>query len=228
MRTSESYFYNMKCSDLNHLPNPETFLEEIAVGDSIRRVLPSDLVGQSIVSNQLDGFVSAEGVVVEGPVHIGRGVVIDRGVLIEEGVFIGHNTVVREGVKLYRGATIGHNVVIESDTIVGEKTTIQSQCHLTKNAVIGPCSYFGPCVVMINDQTLSSVKGRPGTPHLVGPRIGRGVRIGAGALIMPGVSIGDNAFIGAGSVVTKDVPPGQMWFGSPAIYRREVPKDEWV
>jgi len=138
--------------------------------------------------------VSAEGAVVKPPVRIGRGVVIDRGVLIEEGVFIGHNTVVREGVKLYRRATVGHNVVIEAFTSIGEETTIQSQCHITKNAVIGPCSYFGPCVVMINDQTLSSVKGRPGTPRLVGPHIGRGVRIGAGALIMPGVSIGDNAF----------------------------------
>jgi len=62
--------------------------------------------------------------------------------------------------------------------------------------------------------------------QLAGPTIRRGARVGGGAILCPGVEIGEEAFVGAGAVVTKDVPPRVVVVGSPARVLREVPEDE--
>jgi UDP-2-acetamido-3-amino-2,3-dideoxy-glucuronate N-acetyltransferase len=160
-------------------------------------------------------------------VRLGHGVIIDAGVRISDDVFIGHHTVIRSGVRIHHAAVIGHLVVIEAETVIGAETTIQSQCHITKGARIGSRVFFGPGAVMINEWRIAS-HGRRIPQRLEGPVVRNGARIGAGALIMPGVEIGQNAMIGARSIVTRNVPPREVWFGCEAASRGPVPEEEIV
>jgi len=157
-------------------------------------------------------------------VKIGSGVVIDELVEIGDDVFIGHNTVIRNNVKIGNRSVVGHLVVIESDTIIGNYVTIQSQCHITKNAVIKDKVFFGPKAMCINTYHISH--GRNFKPKLKGPVIGYGARIGSGSVIMPGVKIGRETEIGANATVTKDCDPFWVYIGSPAKKKREVSKEE--
>lgn len=157
-------------------------------------------------------------------VVLGENVVIDEDCIIGDNVFIGHNTVIRSGVTLNANVTIGHLVMVEADTEIGKYTTIQSQCHITKFAYIGEHCFFGPKAMCINTNKISH--GRDFKPNLNGPYFGFGCRVGSGAVIMPGISLGREVEIGANSTVTKDCKDFGVYIGSPAKWVREVPKGE--
>jgi acetyltransferase-like isoleucine patch superfamily enzyme len=161
---------------------------------------------------------------------IGIGTVVDNVRFIHPSARIYHHCVIRSGVSIGEGVVIGHLVVVERDTEIGEFTTIQSQCHITAQAVIGPHCFFGPGVLMSNEKNIAN-SGRT-TPLIEGPRIGRGVRIGTGAYIAPGVTIGDNAFVFARSFVSKNIPAGEIWANvngkSRASKIGEVRREEWL
>jgi UDP-2-acetamido-3-amino-2,3-dideoxy-glucuronate N-acetyltransferase len=157
-------------------------------------------------------------------------VVIDRGVKLALSAKVFHFTVLRDNVEVGENSIIGHNVVIERDTKIGNNTTIQSQCHITAEATIGDNVFFGPGVVTMNEKNIAN-KGRT-TPKIERMVIGNGVRIGAGAVLAPGVHIGENAFVQANSFVTKDIPAGEKW-GVPngksrAVKIGMVPEEEWL
>ena len=156
--------------------------------------------------------------------------VIDKGVIIHESVRVYHFSVIRDNVCIGAGSIIGHGVVVERDTVIGINTTIQSQCHITAEANIGDDCFFGPGVVMTNEKNIAN-QGRTKAKieHAV---IGNGVRIGAGAVLAPGVQIGDNAFIHANAFVTKNIPACEVW-GTPngksrAVKIGMVPESEWL
>ncbi len=159
---------------------------------------------------------------------VGVGTVIDDVKYINPTARIYHNCVIRSGVTICGGSVIGHLVVIERDTFIGCHTTIQSQCHITAEAVIGDNCFFGPGVMTMNEKNIAN-RGRT-TPKIEKLKIGHGVRIGTGAIIAPGIKIGDNAFISAGSFVTKNVPANEVWGnprnGSRAVKLGIVPEGE--
>lgn len=157
-------------------------------------------------------------------VTLGENVVIDEGCHIGSNVFIGHNTVIRNGVTLNDNVTIGHLVVIESETEVGARTTIQSQCHITKYAYIGEDCFFGPKAMCINTNKISH--GRKFEANLNGPYFSFGCRVGSGAVVMPGIALGREVEIGANSTVTKDCRDYGVYIGSPAKWVRDVPEGE--
>ena len=84
--------------------------------------------------------------------------------------------------------------------------------------------FVAPCVVTTNDNFMGRTEKR--LALLKGPTIRRGARVGGGAILCPGVEVGEEAFVGAGAVVTKDVPPRKVVVGSPARVIRDVPDDE--
>jgi UDP-2-acetamido-3-amino-2,3-dideoxy-glucuronate N-acetyltransferase len=155
---------------------------------------------------------------------------IDEGAEINETAKIYHFTVIRSDVYIGADSIIGHSVVIERDTRIGDRTTIQSQCHITAEALIGNDCFFGPCVVTMNERIVAN-QGRT-EPKIEKLIVGNGARIGAGAILAPGVIIGNNASIHAGSFVTKNVPAGEIW-GTPKGCNRaqkvgRVPESEWL
>lgn len=152
-------------------------------------------------------------------VTIGHGVVIDEDVIIGNDVFIGHNSVIRNGVTLGRGVVVGHLVVIEQMTSIEKNTVVQSQCHITAHATIGANVFFGAAVVCLNEWTISKWRNDRIKQVLKGPVIKDWCRIGTRSLIMPGVTIGEHAIIGAGAIITKNVAPYEKWYGECARCR---------
>jgi acetyltransferase-like isoleucine patch superfamily enzyme len=159
-------------------------------------------------------------------VRLGDNVVIDEGCSLGANVFIGHNTVIRSNVKIGDNSVIGHLVVIEKDTIIGEKVTIQSQCHITGGAVISDLCFFGPGVVTSNTKHISH--GRKFEVTIEGPFFEKACRIGAGTVFLPGVIVGRECVIGAGSLVINDCEPGYLYLGRPAYRHRRIPYEEYL
>lgn len=108
---------------------------------------------------------------------------------------------------------------IENDVIVGDNVTVKCGVQLWDGIRIENNVFIGPNVTFANDKYPRS-KQYP--EQFLQTIIKRGASIGANATILPGVTIGENAMIGAGSVVTKDVPSGELWMGNPAVFVRKI------
>jgi len=149
-------------------------------------------------------------------VRVGKGVVIEEGCMIGDNTLIGNNTTLRKNTIIGKNCTLGHSVVSEGNLTIGNHVGIHSQCHLTQTLFIEDHVFMGPSVVTSNTRRISH--GRNLLVRTQGPRICRAARIGAGAVLTPEVIIGENALIGAGSLVTKDIPAREIWYGNPAKY----------
>jgi UDP-2-acetamido-3-amino-2,3-dideoxy-glucuronate N-acetyltransferase len=141
--------------------------------------------------------------------------IIQDDVTIGAGCRIGNFVFLRSNTRIGTGCTIGSYVDIEGDVVIGNNVSLQSACYITRGVIIEDDVFCGPRVTTMNDRRI--VHGRP---HLTwvraAPIIRRGARVGGGCVLLPGVTIGRNAFVGAGSVVTKNVPDGVRVFGNPA------------
>jgi len=119
---------------------------------------------------------------------------------------------------------LGRGSLVENDTTVGAMTRIQADAYITAYSVLEEHVFVAPCVVTTNDNFMGRTEKR--LELLRGPTIRRGARVGGGAVLCPGVEIGEEAFVGAGAVVTRDVPPGVIVVGNPARVLSPVPEDE--
>jgi acetyltransferase-like isoleucine patch superfamily enzyme len=164
------------------------------------------------------------------PARIGEGTVVSTGAIvfagstIGAGVILGDQSCVRERVLIGAEVVVGRGVLVENDTIVGARTRIQAEAYITAHSTLEENVFIAPCVVTTNDNFMGRTERRHALTK--GPTIRRGARIGGGAILCPGVEIGEEAFVGAGAVVTKDVPPAVVVVGSPARVLRDVPEDE--
>ncbi len=140
---------------------------------------------------------------------IRTGCVIYENVEIGEGVEIGHNVLIRENTKIGDRTRIGTGTIIEGDVEIGKEVSIQSNVYIPKKVVIEDEVFIGPCVTFTNDKY-------PPSRRLVPTVIRKRAVICAGAVILPGVEIGEEAVVAAGAVVTKDVPPRTVVAGCPA------------
>lgn len=108
---------------------------------------------------------------------------------------------------------------IENDVIVGDNVTVKCGVQLWDGIRIENNVFIGPNVTFANDKYPRS-KQYP--ERFLQTIIKRGASIGANVTLLPGVTVGENAMIGAGSVVTKDVPSGELWIGNPAVFVRKI------
>lgn len=144
---------------------------------------------------------------------------------------IGERTRVWQFVVVMKGARIGADcnicahTLIESDVVVGDRVTLKSGVQLWDGLRIEDDVFIGPNVTFTNDPFPRS-RVRPAAWGQT--RVCRGASVGAGAVVLPGVTIGARAMVGAGAVVTRDVPPATLVVGNPARFVRtlEEPSDD--
>jgi acetyltransferase-like isoleucine patch superfamily enzyme len=164
------------------------------------------------------------------PTEIGDGTIVSTGAVVFAGsrigarVILGDQSCVRERVVIGDDVVVGRGSLIENDTTVGALTKIQADAYITAYSTLEENVFIAPCVVTTNDNFMGRTDKR--RELIKGPTIRRGARVGGGAVLLPGVEIGEEAFIGAGAVVTKDVPPRVLVVGSPARVLRDVPDEE--
>ena len=164
------------------------------------------------------------------PVELGPGTIVSTGAIVFAGatigkrVIVGDQACVRERVQVGDDVVIGRGALVENDTTVGALTKIQADAYITAYSTLEDNVFIAPCVATTNDNFM----GRTEKRHelIKGPTIRRGARIGGAAVLLPGIEIGEEAFVGAGAIVIRDVPPRAVVVGSPARQIREVPNDE--
>jgi acetyltransferase-like isoleucine patch superfamily enzyme len=152
------------------------------------------------------------------------GAVVFAGTRIGRSVIVGDQACVRERCEIGDEAVVGRGVFVENDVAIGARTKVQANAYVTAYSTLEEDVFLAPCVVTTNDNFM----GRTEKRHELrkGPTIRRGARVGGGAVLLPGIEVGEEAFVGAGAVVLDDVPPRAVVVGNPARRIRDVPDDE--
>lgn len=162
--------------------------------------------------------------IVEATLRIGRGAVVRSGTVIYAGSVIGneletgHHVVIREENQIGNAVKIWNNSVVDYGCVIGDRVKIHSGCYVAQFTTIEDDVYLGPGASLANDP-------HPGSAtHLCmrGPTIKAGAQIGMNATILPFITVGERALVGAGAVVTHDVPPGMIVVGNPARILKPV------
>lgn len=132
---------------------------------------------------------------------------------------IGPRTFVWQFSVVLRGAVIGADcnlnahTLVEGGAVLGDRVTVKSGVFIWEGITLEDDVFCGPNATFTNDKKPRSKVYPDAFPKTV---IKRGASIGAGAILLPGITIGEGAMIGAGAVVAKDVPAGETWVGNPA------------
>jgi acetyltransferase-like isoleucine patch superfamily enzyme len=163
--------------------------------------------------DELSGAVLGEGSAVLA------GAIVFAGATLEAGAIAADQSQVRERAVIGRDTVIGRGSAVDNDVRVGAHVRVQTNCYVTAYSEIEDDVFVGPGVTMTNDHTMG--RHERGAP-LLGPRLRRACRIGGGAVLCPGVEIGEEAFVAAGAVVTRDVPGRAVVMGVPAVHVRQV------
>jgi len=167
-----------------------------------------------------------------GPLSIGNGTtigascVIYKGAALGEKCFVGDLATIREKTRIGDRTIVGKGATVENGTEVGKRVKIETGAYVTAFSTIEDYCFIAPEVTFTNDNYLGRTEERK--KHFKGPTLKRGARIGANATLLPGVVIGEDAVVAAGSVVTKDLEPRKIYAGIPARYIREVPKEQLI
>ena len=164
------------------------------------------------------------------PTEIGDGTIVSTGAIVFAGsrigarVVLGDQSCVRERVTVGDDVVLGRGALVENDTTIGALTKIQADAYITSYSVLEDQVFIAPRVITTNDNFMGRTEAR--LALMKGCTLRRGCRIGGGATLLPGIEVGEEAFVGAGAVVTKDVPPKTIVYGNPARPVRDVPEDE--
>jgi len=164
------------------------------------------------------------------PLEIGPGTIVSTGAVVFAGtrigarVIVGDQACVRERCDVGDDAVIGRGALVENHTSIGALAKIQANAYITAYSTLEDEVFIAPCVITTNDNFMGRTEKRHALRR--GPTIRRGARVGGGAILLPGVEVGEEAFVGAGAVVLQDVPARAVMVGNPARQIREVPDDE--
>jgi acetyltransferase-like isoleucine patch superfamily enzyme len=160
-----------------------------------------------------------------GPLVLGAGARLRTGTVLYDGSTIGrrletgHGVVIREGCEVGDDVSVWTNSVIDYGCRIGNRVKIHCNCYVAQYSELEDDVFLAPGVTIANDLYPGD---RRSAELMAGPRIGAGAQIGVNVTILPFVRIGTGALIGAGSVVTRDIPARVVAFGNPAVPRRTV------
>jgi len=141
--------------------------------------------------------------------RIRSGSVIYQAVKIGDDFATGHHVIIREQNEIGDSVSIWTHTVVDYGCRIGSRIKIHSNCYIAQFTVIEDDVFIAPGTIFANDKY-------PPSTSLEGPRVKRGARIGVNVTILPGIVVGEEAMVGAGSVVTKDVPDRAVVAGNPA------------
>ena len=163
------------------------------------------------------------------PLEVGAGATICAGAIVLAGAIVGPGAVIGDQAHVRERATIGEEAVIgrgsavDNDVAIGARVRVQTGCYLTAHSRVEDDVFVAPGVTTTNDHTM----GRHGPERpLRGATLRRASRVGGAAVLLPGVEIGEEAFVAAGALVTRDVPPRGVAIGVPARVVRDVPDED--
>ena len=138
---------------------------------------------------------------------------------VPESTTIWQFCVIFPGCKIGENCNICSHCLIENEVVIGNNCTIKSGVQLWDGIELEDNVMIGGNVSFTNDRYPRS---KNKNWEMLRTKICRGATIGAGATILPGITIGEHSFIGAGAVVTCDIPPGEIWAGNPARFIKKV------
>ncbi|HEY3504095.1 MAG TPA: DapH/DapD/GlmU-related protein [Actinocatenispora sp.] len=147
------------------------------------------------------------------------GTVLYQGSRIGARFASGHHVVIREECEIGDDVSVWSNTVVDYGCRLGDRVKVHANCYLAQYTEIDDDAFLAPGVTIANDL----YPGQDASARLMsGPYIGPGAQIGVNVTILPYVRIGAGALVGAGAVVVRDVPPGAVVYGNPAMVRGSV------
>jgi acetyltransferase-like isoleucine patch superfamily enzyme len=222
--------HNLVLSPLAQVGEGVTFGANVVVHDDV--VIGDGVVVQdNVVLGKMPKLApTSSSAPVQGqPLVIGDGAVICAAAVLFASAQIGTESIVgdqafvRERSRIGHGTVVGRGSAIDNDVAVGDRVRIQTNVYITGFSVVEDDVFVGPCAMTTNDDTMN----RHGEEYVLrGATLRRACRIGGGAVLTPGVEIGEEAFIAAGAVVTTDIPPRGVAMGVPARVIRQVGDDD--
>ena len=186
------------------------------------RIQDGAILGKPVALGPRSNAPGAEAppLVVEGGATVCAGAVVTAGATIGRGAVIGDQSQVRERAGVGEGSVVGRGSAIDNDVSIGARVRIQTGCYLTAFTTVEDDVFVAPGVGTTNDNTMGRhERDRP----LRGAVLRRACRVGGAALLLPGIEVGEEAFVAAGAVVTRDVPARAVVVGVPARQTGEVP-----
>jgi acetyltransferase-like isoleucine patch superfamily enzyme len=196
------------------------------IGDNVR-VDAHTVIGKLLMKSVISALTKDKEfppVEIANGALIGASVIIYRGCKIGESVMVADFASVREDVTIDNETIIGRGVTIENKVTIGKRCKIETESYICALSNIGDFCFIAPEVTFTNDNYLARTKER--FKYHKGVTMLKGARIGANATILPGLTIGEDGLVAAGSVVTKDVPPRMLVMGTPAKVIRLVSKEQ--
>ena len=206
--------------------HPHVIIEDgVVIGDGVE-IFPGTYIGKE----PKGAGATTRRAEFERKVTIGANCAIGPNAVIYYGVSVGENTLIGDGASILDrcqigyGCVISRNVTINYNASIGDRTKIMDSTHVTGNCRIGNDVFISLLVGMANDNAL----GQEGYSEemVIGPTIEDGTMIGLGANLLPGVTVGERAIVGAGTLVTKHVEPGTVVMGLPARFVRRAEAGE--
>jgi acetyltransferase-like isoleucine patch superfamily enzyme len=166
---------------------------------------------------------------VPAPLELGAQVTVCVSAVLYAGARVGDESIigdlaqVRERSTVGRETVIGRGTAVDNDVTVGDRVKVQTNVYLTAFTIVEDDVFVGPGASTTNDDTMN----RHGADYqTIGATLRRACRVGGSAVLVPGVEVGEEAFVAAGAVVTKDVAPRSLVAGVPARELRQVADDE--
>ncbi len=166
---------------------------------------------------------AADGAIVGCEAAVLCGAIVYAGARLADRAIAGDQCQVRERTVVGENSVIGRGCAIDNDVEIGRDVRLQTGCYITAHSIVDDQVFVGPAVVTTNDNTMARMA--PGV-SLSAPRLRRACRVGGGAVLCPGIEVGEEAFVAAGAVVVRDVPPRAVVMGVPARQVGEVPDDD--
>jgi UDP-2-acetamido-3-amino-2,3-dideoxy-glucuronate N-acetyltransferase len=148
-----------------------------------------------------------------------------QGAEVGAGTRVWQFCVVLPGARIGADCNVNAQCLVEGDVVVGDRVTVKPGVQLWNGLRVEDDVFIGPNVTFTNDKYPRS---RRPPAEFARTWLRRGASIGANATVLCGVEIGAGAMIGAGSVVTRDVPAGELWLGNPARKRGPAPRADAV